>query len=69
MATASDVDKVRADLAEIGERRVQVTAAVTQLAVDTQTAINKARGVIAMTEVARLVGLERTSMYHTYGSG
>lgn len=69
MATASDVDKVRADLAEIGERRVQVTAAVTQLAVDTQSAINRARGVIAMTEVARLVGLERTSMYHTYGSG
>lgn len=68
MATVSE-DKVRAELTEIGERRVQVTAAVTQLAVDTQSAINRARGVLAMTEIARLVKLERTSMYHTYGSG
>lgn len=69
MATDSDAGKIRAELAEIGERRVQVSAAVTQLAVDTQAAISKARGVIAMTEVAQLVRLERTSMYHTYGRG
>lgn len=67
MATASDPDTLRAELAEIGERRVQITGATSKLADDTRAAIRKAKGVLAMTEVAQLVKLERTSMYHTYG--
>lgn len=65
--TDSDPEVLRAELAEIGERRVQLTAATVKLADDTRAAIRRAKGALSMTEVARLVRLERTSMYHTYG--
>jgi DNA-binding phage protein len=66
MATVSDPDKMRAELAEIGERRADHTAAGAKLVEDTRSAITRAKGALSMTEIARLVRLERTSMYHTY---
>lgn len=67
MPTGSEEEGLRAELAAIGERRTEIAAAKAKLAEDTRAAIRRAKGILAMTEVARLVGLERTSMYHTYG--
>lgn len=64
-----DADELRDELRKIGERRSQIGEATTDLIDDTRAAIRKARGILSMTEVATLVRLERTSMYHTYGRG
>lgn len=63
-----DADHLRNELREIGERRSQIGEATVELVEDTRKAIKRARGVLSMTEIAALVRLERTSMYHTYGS-
>lgn len=67
MATASDPDRLRAELDEIGERRAKHNAEAKALVRDTGKAIRRARRVLSMTEIAKRVRLERTSMYHTYG--
>lgn len=59
-------DEIREELREIGERRKAHVAAGKKLVDDTRTAIKRAKGAVPMTEIADLVDLERTSMYHTY---
>lgn len=62
----ADEGDVRAELREIGERRAAQEKERKKLSNDTQDAIKRAKGRVPMTEIAKLVGLERTSMYHTY---
>lgn len=63
-----DAEKLRRELLDLAERRRVVVAAVEQLSRDTGRAIKRARGVLAMTEVAELIALDRTSLYRTYGA-
>ena len=60
-------DTLRAELTLLGERRKLQQQETEALARDTRKAVKRAKGVITMSEVARLVGLDRTSLYQTYG--
>lgn len=63
-----DAEKVRADLRKIGERRQANDAERRSIANDTSIAIKQARKAsLSMTEVARLIGLDRGAIYRTYG--
>jgi DNA-binding phage protein len=64
---AADVDKLRDELQEIGRRRDDLSTDQAKLARDTRLALRRARGRLPVTEMARLVGLERSSLYRTYG--
>jgi DNA-binding phage protein len=66
--SVSDVEKIRANLREIGQRRVAQGVETEALAEDTKKAITHARGILSMTEIAKLVGLDRSSIYTTYGA-
>jgi len=58
---------VRDELREIGERREQQKLAEEKLAHDTAAAIRRARRAkVSMTEVARLVRLDRTYLYRGF---
>lgn len=67
------VDRVRKEqiahleLEELGVRRRRIGAELIKLAKDTARVIKKHRGVVPMTEMAKLVGLDRTTLYHNYG--
>lgn len=63
-----DADRLRDELREIKERREVLTDAIQQLAQDTGDAIQRARGELSMTEIARLIGIDRTGLYRTYTS-
>lgn len=64
-----DAERVRAELRKIGERRAEVKAEDARLAEDTARAIKRARRArLPMTEVAALVGLDRTYLYRGYGA-
>lgn len=63
-----DADRLRDELREIKARRDVLTDAIQQLAHDTGDAIQRARGELSMTEIARLVGIDRTGLYRTYTS-
>ena len=66
-----DPDKLRDELRQIGDRREDLDLARERLARDTRKAVRRARRVkgISMGEVAKLVGLDRTSLYQSYSAG
>lgn len=65
-----DADKVRAELRKLGKRRERQGQAARKLAAETAAAVRRARQAkVPVTETARLIGLERSSIYHTYGDG
>lgn len=56
-------------LREIGRRRRREGENAARLALDTEAALKRARvEKVSMTEAAKLVGLDRTSVYRTYGA-
>jgi len=63
---SEDPDLIRAILAELGRRRERLRGGEEVLADETKKAIKRAIGVLPMTEVADLVGLDRTTLYKVY---
>lgn len=61
-----DPDLIRSILAELGRRRIKLRGGEDALAEETKKAIKRAIGVLPMTEVAELVGLDRTTLYKVY---
>jgi transcriptional regulator of acetoin/glycerol metabolism len=66
---ADDLELLRRKLAEIGRRRKAQNTAIEKLAHDTVEAVNLAQGKLGATEIAALVGLERTTLYRVYRRG
>jgi hypothetical protein len=64
--SVDELDKLRADLAELGRLRKEQDVNVGELARATRTRVMRARGKIPATEIADLVGLERTTLYRVY---
>lgn len=63
-----DAERVRAELREIGERRKQQKLDEEALARDTARVVKRARNTsLPVTEVARLVGLDRAWLYRGFG--
>lgn len=62
-------DKLRSELEDLGKRRASLKDDTAKLAKDTRRAIKRSRGHVPMIEVARLVGLDRTTVYQTYVDG
>jgi hypothetical protein len=67
-APDTPITELRKQLGEIGRRRAQIRAQTTQLSFDTAVAIRKAQGVLSLTEIATLIGVDRTGLYRTYGA-
>lgn len=63
-----DTDRLRDELREIGDRRLDLNVATVKLEEDTTRLVRRAKGVLGMREIARLVGLHRSSLYTTYGA-
>jgi transcriptional regulator of acetoin/glycerol metabolism len=61
-----DLDELREELAALGIRRRTQVENVGELARATEKAVRRARGKIPATEIADLVGLERTTIYRVY---
>lgn len=68
LAPMPDAAELRRELLAIGDRRLDLRLAIEKLAIDTNNAISRARGEISMTEIAQLVGVDRTGLYRTYGT-
>jgi hypothetical protein len=64
-----ELEQLRLDLAAIGARRKAQNFDIQRLATETAEAVRRARGKLSTTEVADLVGLERTTLYRVYGGG
>lgn len=62
-------ERLRTELREIGDRRLDLQVAITKLEEDTTNAVKRAKGKLSMSEAADLLGLHRTSCYSTYGAG
>lgn len=58
--------QVRTALKRIGRRREKLAESQDQLRADTVEGLNMAKGVISTSEAARLVGLNRSTVYEVY---
>lgn len=63
---ADELQQLRRELDEIGERRNRQDADRQKLADDTRAIVKRAQGKIQVSEIAERVGLERTVIYRTY---
>lgn len=63
-----EVERLRAELRDVGERRKSLNRDIEKLALDTTRLIRKARRArtLTMTEVAVLVDLDRTYLYRGF---
>lgn len=57
---------LREELAKIGRLREAMNMSIEELAQKTAAAVKRSKGKIPMTEIATLVGLERTTLYRVY---
>lgn len=62
----TDLTQLRKHLAAIGARRKMQNTDIEELSRETTEALRRAKGRLPTTEVARLVGLERTTLYRVY---
>lgn len=62
-------DDLRQELWEIGQRRLDLARAKEKLARDTFGSVRRARGKVSMVEMAKLLSLDRTTLYQTYVDG
>lgn len=53
-------------LVDLGQRRLQHDAAGGELADEIRTTIEAARRSLPLTEIARLLGMDRSGVYRTY---
>lgn len=61
-----DLDQLRAYLTDLGKRRKRHNQDKGRLADETTRAVKLAEGRIPTTELADLIGLERTTIYRVY---
>lgn len=67
MATASvDLNKLRAELDEIGARRKEQKKVEQKLTKETVALLRKAYGHLTVEEMARRTGMHRTTLYRVY---
>jgi transcriptional regulator of acetoin/glycerol metabolism len=66
----SEADRVRLRLRELGQQRVQHAAAGEELADEIKKTVREAQSSsVPLAEVARLLGLDRSTLYRTYLDG